>query len=314
MPLVNPFRKPYATEEGINYLFRSLEKVRGFLLLRAFFPAGVIQQISVNLVTINFRSDKTFGTSSIHLPNDDYIGRRLATYGHWGRVESKFLSKLLNKGSIFLDFGAHSGLISMQVAQNYARLGGNLADISFLAVEPLPINLLSLRLNLKNVLSVGQYEICDFALTDGKSGKSPIFTEMGATMNTSLMQDVTGDKNVLTEVKACNSAKFFSSDRFHGNSQIVLKSDLQGMDAVVLSTAELEFWKRVRGGVIEVMTVKDIDCESVEFLLNNMELFFSFSWNTSFRELMDTKAIAQFWCSSPGEPRNLYFIRKHSGG
>ena len=132
-------------------------------------------------------------------------------------------------------------------------------------------------------------------------------------MNTSLIQDVTGDKNVLTEVKALNSAKFFSSARFHGNSQIVLKSDLQGMDAVVMSTAGLEFWKRVRGGVIEVVPIKDIDCESVRFLLNKMGLFFSFSWNTSFRELMDSKAIAQFWCSGTGGPRNLYFVRKQSG-
>jgi FkbM family methyltransferase len=232
------------------------------------------------------------------------IYRSVTIFGEWAKEESEFLASLCQQRLTLLDLGANVGLVARQVL-NMTHLVGKV-----IAVEPRERTVQNLKLNLNRYLeSQGiELEFCQFAL--GKfDDSSTLYTERGNIGNSSLHEHLAPDAHLET-VEIMSSGGFYNN-YLDNNERYILKSDLQGMDAAVLSSLPLKFWDRVIGAVIEVWPNKHVNFEEVTQLSQLLIREFNCSFNPSFSDILHSDQLEDYWTNSSNKAQNLY-IKKTS--
>jgi FkbM family methyltransferase len=229
--------------------------------------------------------------------------------GSWDTLSSFFLAKGLTKSvgkrrkAVFLDIGANVGLVTLQT-YNYSHV-----DNDFLMVEPVPNHVKALKQNTRNLRLKNKVEIFDFALA-ATDGISFIHTEKGNHGNSGFLSSAFSDNNgAVTEVRLKNSRDFFL-DELSSYDIIVLKSDLQGMDAEVLAQVPVELWDKVERAVIEVWSLPEINEGHVERLVNRSWKSHSFGWSQNSIGKITSDDVVNLWLNKSRGTRDLYLKRK----
>jgi FkbM family methyltransferase len=245
----------------------------------------------------------------IEIPEDGAMYEHVRRSGSWDTLSSFFLAKGLTKSvgkrrkAVFLDIGANVGLVTLQT-YNYSHV-----DNDFLMVEPVPNHVKALKQNTRNLRLKNKVEIFDFALA-ATDGISFIHTEKGNHGNSGFLSSAFSDNNgAVTEVRLKNSKDFFL-DELSSYDIIVLKSDLQGMDAEVLAQAPVELWDKVERAVIEVWSLPEIHEGHVERLVNRSWKSHSFGWSQNSIGKITSDDVVNFWLNKSKGTRDLYLKRK----
>ena len=248
----------------------------------------------------------------IELPKDEVIFEKLQFTGAWEREISEFLACGLMKISLdenskpaMVDIGANCGFISLQTM----NLSKTTQD--FYLIEPLPRHVHALRNNLQGISKTKSIHIFEFGLSD-KSGSSDIYTEMLNQGNSTIFSSVLkSDNNVITRIKLSDTKDFCEKSLF-GHTGYVIKSDTQGMDALILSRIPDKIWRKVECAVVEVWALPDIKENDVHNLFAMWGDFDCISWSSNSTEAssyISLEEVGEFWLSKSGKERNLFLSK-----
>jgi FkbM family methyltransferase len=243
----------------------------------------------------------------IYVPRDGHILNNIKKYSVWAGEEVEFLAKRYSEIMIenskqsltFIDAGAHCGLVSRQFALVTGFRG------RAILVEPVQQHAVAIRKNLDSIVGFNNFEIVQAALGK-KGGQFKIFKENNNSGNTSLLRSLVPTNNSTEIDIKVISAYEFSKKVSIKDEAILLKCDLQGLDAQVLANFSEQFWKNLDSAVIEVLANQEIESKDVEQLIERLEGFSYKSWKPGEYQLTDTAEIKEFWLSKSGLQRNLY--------
>lgn len=243
----------------------------------------------------------------IQIPRDLVIFEHLRLYGKWEIEESVFLAgalkRLVNQaGVVFIDIGANVGIVTLQtiaMAKTSARV---------VMVEPIPSHVEAINYNVTDLEKTNETDIFPFAL--GKQNKKvEIFTEDANHGNTSLIASVVPKKDVIKTEITMKKTTDFVEEVLRGDSHYVIKSDLQGFDAIVLAKIPVDIWEKTEAAVIEVWAVDGIDQTDVERCLTLWKNFRFIGWSTDSKTSIQLGEIRDFWLGKSGESRNLFLSK-----
>jgi FkbM family methyltransferase len=243
----------------------------------------------------------------IKVPKDGYIDSRIIVNGLWDLETTLFFSRKIKPETIFVDIGGHAGLVSRQVY----LLSEFKPDVYI--VEPLSVNMQCIKNNLDFISIKNSLTTINKAISTAKSGSEDFFTEIGATMNSSLNKEITSAnelKSTKNEVNTINAeefcAEFLTSVEDKG---IALKCDIQGDDVRVLSKFSSEFWSKVYVGSIELYSGFTSDKFEILQLLEHLSQFDKISFDSDLINQTSIFQIMDFYLSNKQTARNLYFYR-----
>lgn len=290
--------------------------------LAEWFYLRILRLRTARVVTSEFRDDLTIQVlrfrkftwvaskgSVIKIPLDNVIYNYVRAYGYWEKEEILFLKSIFENyrnspsAPIFLDLGANIGLVSMQLL--------NQCSFSFksVLVEPLPVHVSCIQFNLAQEIETGDVIVLPIAL--GVESKEIEFhTEIGNQGNSSAQIDAVRGSTFRTASVKMLSADDFFFNHMSSDLPIVLKSDMQGFDGIVLAAMPLDFWRRVVGGVIEIWALPNVRFQDLSKLLDVLSTYFEISWNSSMEPKIGTDELEKFWLSKSHEHQNLYFNAK----
>lgn len=97
-----------------------------------------------------------------------------------------------------------------------------------------------------------------------QSGAASIFTERGNHGNTSLFDSASAKENRFETKIMLEAARDFFVDKLLNFDHLVLKSDLQGMDALVLAEMPIEIWSKIDRAVVEIWALPEVHRQDVE--------------------------------------------------
>lgn len=246
------------------------------------------------------------------IPEDDVIYQKVKLSGHWELNECKFLSEgLVNleksgiKKYALLDLGANTGLVTLG-ATNLAKTHHDV-----LMVEPLAKHVEAIAHNLQDIELSNKRIIFPFAL-GSNGGELEIYSEISNKGNSSIIKSlVPQDKFTTSKVTLVQAGKFHD-ESLELYSGFVLKSDMQGMDSVVLSRFNSTFWSKCERAVIEIWAISDILEEDCNRLIDYWSCFDYVSWSPNFKEQVSPQDLQKFWLSRSGKERNLFLSMKDS--
>ena len=253
-----------------------------------------------NLLKLNKNYPLGHKGTIIELPKDNVIFKHVRLRGTWELVESKFLASGLQKaGGIksklaLLDIGANTGLVALQAI----NIAGSNAEIFLF--EPVPRHAYAVSQNLK---SLPNTHLNEFALSD-KNGEAEIFTDTLNHGNTSLFNSAAPFAEIKTQIKLVDTLEY-CSDFLKIFDSYVIKSDTQGMDALILSRIPNWIWKKCECAVIEVWALPEINKKHVEDLLVKIQKFEFIDW-TPKSQKKTLHEISEFWLNKSGAQRNLF--------
>lgn len=296
----------------------SSTKIKHFVIEKILYPLNLwgakdvgTDHIGNAILRLNRRSPLGNRGDLVYVPRDGHILNNIQKYSIWAGEEVGFLIRRyreIMKGDserlvTMLDAGAHCGLVSRQFVINSEFTG------KMILVEPVPQHVVAIKKNIEPILATNQFEIFEAAL--GRSaGVSKIFKEHNNSGNTSLIRSLVPINNS-TEIKInVVSTKEFSKEHFTANRVILLKSDLQGLDAEVLANFSDQFWKNLDSAVIEVLASPRIESKDVDQIMERLKEFNYKSWKPGHKHLTNSAEIAEFWLSKSGLQRNLYIIKQ----
>ena len=101
---------------------------------------------------------------------------------------------------------------------------------------------------------------------------------------------------------------FVSQLDLFDHESIILKCDLEGSDASVLSKFLATLWQRIDRGVIEIWSHKEILISDVEVLMQQIKDY-KLSFDHNFKSLISHNDLAKFWTGQTDESKDLYIIR-----
>lgn len=238
----------------------------------------------------------------VQVPKDKVIHDYVIKRGKWEFDESEFLAEILNAqppDAFLLDIGANSGLITRQMLQLLT------APRRVFMVEPIPLHLESIKFNIQSFTEKHAITICPFGL--GKEdGTFPIYTEKDNQGNSSFMAEAVptvGAKRTDVPVK---NTEDFTKEFLPNAGAIVIKSDLQGLDATVLAAIPEEIWRRTAGAVVEVWAHEKIEESDIQTLRNLWREFDEISWSDDRSKFIRLNEALDFWLSKDLGQRNLY--------
>ncbi len=251
---------------------------------------------------LRLRSKSIFGPRGTELivPKDNFIYLHFKRSGFWSLPTSFFIRQNMKQleDPLILDLGAHAGLVSLQALKmnfNYGRV---------VAVEALPNHYHALVCNFPP----GKLVAFSGAITgeDGL-GKITITVDTNNLGNSSLLSNLVSSQNVQenqTEVDVISKELLLNEI---GSSNFILKSDLQGYDAKVLSSFPTNFWNSCIAGVIEINAGSAINALEVSEVLYRIDCYANVSWTPFSIKRLNTQEIYEFWTSRSGRERDLYF-------
>lgn len=275
-----------------------------------FFEAASIESRQGGLVYLKFNRTTALARKEeiVFVPNDDYMPKRVELFGYWDKKLSRFLATDINNNTALLDLGAHCGLVSLQTF-----------NASFVPkiyiVEPKKINLIALRKNLSKIDTLCEIKIVNAAVSDKKSKTGTLYTEHGATMNSSINRVLPGlSKNLETTKEKINTIyatqlceNFLA---WIGNFEIALKSDLQGMDVIILSKFSDIFWRKIRVGTIEICSLNYAGLKEINLLISKLKYFEHIFIDCELTEEITFNELSRFYLAKSGRSMNIYFKRK----
>lgn len=254
-----------------------------------------------NLLKLNKNYPLGHKGTIIELPKDNVIFKHVRLRGTWELVESKFLASGLQKaGGIksklaLLDIGANTGLVALQAI----NIAGSNAEIFLF--EPVPRHAYAVSQNLKSLPNI---HLNEFALSD-KNGEAEIFTDTLNHGNTSLFNSAAPFAEIKTQIKLVDTLEY-CSDFLKIFDSYVIKSDTQGMDALILSRIPNWIWKKCECAVIEVWALPEINKKHVEDLLVKIQKFEFIDWTPKSQKKIALHEISEFWLNKSGAQRNLF--------
>jgi FkbM family methyltransferase len=237
----------------------------------------------------------------IELPKDNVIFKYVRLRGNWELEESKFLACELQKAEgikskvAFLDIGANTGLVALQAI----NIAGSTAEIFLF--EPVPRHAFAISQNLKNLPNT---HLNEFALSD-KNGEAEIFTDTLNQGNTSLFNSAAPFAEIKTQIKLVDTLEYCNNFLKIFDS-FVIKSDTQGMDALILSRIPNWIWQKCECAVIEVWALPEINKKHVEDLLIKIQKFEFIDWTPKSQKKITLHEISDFWLDKSGAQRNLF--------
>jgi len=245
----------------------------------------------------------------LNVPKDNVIFQNVRTYGHWEKHECEFISRALQTAHLstqskvaLLDIGANVGLVTLG-AMNLSKTA---TDIHLF--EPTPIHIFALKHNLKNLKISGDIFVNEHGLSN-KSETIKLYRDLGNSGHSSVFNKAVNVQNrEEIEVRLESANQYFESNLLNYDSFIV-KSDIQGLDAQVLSNFPIEFWKKVKAAVIEVWAFTEVKNEDVEDLITKLDGFQNLSWDPYFRIKPTITEIKKYWLSRNNQQRNLYISK-----
>jgi FkbM family methyltransferase len=242
----------------------------------------------------------------LELPMDRVIFESVRKWGVWELDESKFLARGLkiacrNTPKVaLLDIGANTGLVTLQAM----NLSNTLAEVFLF--EPVPRHTSAIKKNLRNLSSI---HVNEFGLSD-KNGEANIFTQATNHGNTSLLNSVVPEIGMIsTQIQLAETTTY--CNKFLKNfNRFVIKCDIQGMDALILSRIPDWVWKNCESAIIEVWALDEISKKDVEALLSMCQEFEYVSWQPNNRKVkIGLSEVSEFWLSKSGAYKNLFLSK-----
>lgn len=293
-----------------TFLKRSLRKwnyTYGFLF--GLSGADEIGQSENGNVKLKLRKNYFVGSKGdiIEIPKDRVIYEEILRLGEWELEESAFLAnglKLACKESgenvALLDIGANTGLITLQT-MNSANTHNHI-----FVFEPIKRHFNALRSNLDSLSRKVPLHFINAALSD-RNGEAEIYSNSSNFGNSSLIESVIPNGQV-ESVKLIDAEEFWEK---HLNyfERFVLKSDTEGLDALILSRFPNLFWSKVERAIIEIWAIPSIQKKHVDFILNQLSLFQFTSFSIDRTKSVDSEEIRKFWLGKSGKHLNLFLSR-----
>ena len=261
------------------------------------------------LLTLNRNSPLGQRGTIISLPRDRVVFESVRQEGSYSPDVSEFLRGGLDAApqtsspAALLDIGANTGLVSLQTI-NSAK--GSHECFLF---EPLPRHVEAISHNLSNASVKDKVHVHQIALSN-QAGTATIFTEQLNHGNSSFLQEaiVYPAEQLETLVETVDTAQFFRDfgkefDRF------VIKSDTQGMDALILSLVPPRIWERVQRAAVEVWALPNTDTSDVERVLDVWRSFDSVSWGPDLKDKIGFQEVFDFWTGKSSHEKNLFLSR-----
>ena len=245
----------------------------------------------------------------IEIPKDGAMYVHIKRSGSWDIDLSYFISIGIQKNDVeksllLLDLGANVGLTTLQSL----NMATKLRNLKILLVEPINSNVKALKNNLARYSSI--LEVFPVAL-DTKSQEIDIYVDEFNRGNTSILFSAVEASKYSTTKIVCVDANEFFRQNLSGSDLVIIKSDLQGMDATVLHQIDSESWDKVERAVIEVWALPEIISSHVNILMRNISNSHSFGWDMNSVGELDIEDVISFWTSHTRECRDLYILAKH---
>lgn len=258
------------------------------------------------LVKLNRTSPLGSRGTVLALPRDRVIFESVRQDAGYSVNVSKFLSDGLNRPTgtqgraALLDIGANTGLVTLQTMRMAIQ------PHDYFLFEPVPQHIQAIRHNLRESAIQGHVHIHEVALAD-RHGTDTIFTEQLNHGNSSFLQEaiVHPQEQLRTLVNTVDTAQYFQA---FGNEfdRFVIKSDTQGMDALILSRLPAEIWKKAERVAVEIWAVPSIKPGDVNGVLERCQDFSSISWDSKLKTKADLHEVFDFWTSKSSEEKNLF--------
>lgn len=289
---------------------------RKILYLRSrlgFSGARVVGLFENGNVEVELNQDCPLGKkgSTIQLPKDDVIFRSIQLDGSWELEESIFLAKGIHAAAVtgissiaLVDIGANTGLVSLQVSNQIS------VSSEFVLFEPIPRHFQAIEHNLKHLSKIHMFN----AGLASNGGEVEIFTQSDNHGNSSILKSAIPEtdrsETISTVVKMLDTKaiSIWLNSKF---DSIAIKSDTQGMDALILSAFSDEIWIKVQCAVIEVWALAEVDETHVSSLLSKLKKNHKMSWSPR-SDNVESSEVQEFWLSKSGHSRNL-FLEKLAG-
>jgi FkbM family methyltransferase len=259
------------------------------------------------ILSLNKSSSLGRKGTTIELPKDNVIYKSVLMNGNWELQEAYFLAaNLKTLGSdlrvAFLDIGANVGLMALQV--------NNLVNSKFdsLLYEPIPRHIDAIRNNI-----IDSERVCIFnaGLSDS-NGNAVIFTQVNNHGNSSTYENAMPNPSisdvVSTEIRLLDT-KEVCFDLNAKYDAFVVKSDTQGMDALILSQFSNQIWQKVHAAVIEVWAIDEVEKNHVSKFLREIQDSHKLKWQPEL-ECVDPNEVKDFWLGKNGQQRNLFLEKR----
>jgi FkbM family methyltransferase len=297
-----------------KFILKALVQLRNILVLSGQYGGKFVVGDDSELKVLRLNRKSSLGQKGdlVYLPSDETICNFVRLRGSWELDDCQFLvseiTRHTNRGTqsqdtLFLDIGANSGLISRQVRNLLGK------EISMILVEPIPMHVEAIRLNLEEFHLEQNVSIIQGALGD-IDGVAEIYIQESNRGNTSLLHEaIMKHQSKAMGINLIDTEKF-SNEKLDKFKNIVLKSDTQGFDAKILSRIPPKAWSSINSAVIEVWALPEVELSDIVRLIGiwrDLGKFkFYSSSNTSIE--LTLEEIELLWSSKSGKSMNLRLV------
>ena len=224
----------------------------------------------------------------IELPHDIAIYNEIFYTGNYSPNLTAYISEFINSNNVdlFIDLGANCGLVTKGVVNQLK------VKIECILVEPFPDLMHAIKTNLSNMLNAS-FTFNQFALgnIDGEVSFYREINNSGSGTMNEKMGSIT--KHNTVTLSSRNASSFFSEILVE-DKKVVIKSDLQGADAEVLSMIPATNIKNILMLICELWSNPEIKPTYVRKFLDKFENEFSFYFLDSEYEIPITE-VKKIW-------------------
>ena len=239
------------------------------------------------------------------VPRDRMMYRHMSALGSWDRSTVQFLVKNVkstNQGKeipyTLIDLGSNIGLITLQ-ALNQTTL------LKSICIEPVVSLMECASYNLAH--HGNRVTLFNFALAE-RDGSARFYYDEKNCGNGSLDSSLLPAVTSYSEVKTRATKKFFEED-IDLRLNYVLKSDIQGSEAMVLSEIPPKAWAAINFAVIEIWATPNLDHGAVWKCAREFDKYDFVSWHPNKRYKINPSDLVEFWIRGDGQMRNIYLER-----
>jgi FkbM family methyltransferase len=158
----------------------------------------------------------------------------------------------------------------------------------------------ALRHNLSKVSNQTKVIFFECALGD-RTVFTKIFTESSNSGNSSILRKVVPEHNRKTTKIKIVDTNIFLRNKIKKYKKIVLKCDIQGVEAQVISKFPQILWVAVDYAVIEVWAVPKLSKPLIEMACSKLSKFNQLSWEPDFSKVIEVNTVRDFWMSETNQ-------------
>jgi FkbM family methyltransferase len=224
----------------------------------------------------------------IELPPDIAIYNEVFYTGNYSPNLTKYIAQFINfyNVDLFIDLGANCGLVTRGIVNQLNK------KLECILVEPFPDLMRAIKTNLSNMEN-GHFVFKQFALSNF-DGEILFYREINnsgsGTMNKRLGSMTKHNEFTLPSRKASS----FFTEIFAEDKKVVIKSDLQGYDAEILSMVPKSKIRNILLIVLELWSNPEIKPSHVHKFLDKFENEFSFYFLNSELKISRTE-VEKIW-------------------